>query len=159
MKPSNAKSGRVYRALVAFGAFIALVLWLALVAYWRFTKQEHTESKALAEYKTWAITTVQKSAVGTASLRTSVAADFTGEAVTAGECEHWDAFPIWRGSTRNPNWVSRTKGADAYRVVCDSDIGVSDSHPDEIRFVWDVSTGRGSVTSFSWSWSPDFLDP
>ena len=41
-----------------------------------------------------------------------MAADFVGEPVTLGECEHWEAFPIWRGSPRNPNWISRIEGAD-----------------------------------------------
>jgi hypothetical protein len=144
---------------MGWGAVIALAVWLPLLGYWRLTDQHSFEDKVLAEDKVWAIATVQRSAVGGAALRASLASAFVREAaghdaVTVDECQHWIVFPIWRGSSRNPNWVSRIKDADAYRVVCYASVEDSEMLG-EIRFAWDVSTGYGTVTGFSWGWAPE----
>jgi hypothetical protein len=146
-------SARIYRAM-GLGAVIAVAVWLPLLGYWQLTEQESSEDKVLAENKVWAIAAVKRSAVGDATLRARVATQFGDasgdDAATLGECQHWYTYPIWRGSMHNPNWLSRIKDADAYRVVCDAYLGDR-----EIEFVWDVSTGFGTVTGFSWGWAPE----
>ena len=95
---------------------------------------------------------VERSVSGSHVLMLKTAREFTSEEeVSVGDCD-WHAYPMWKGSLKNPNWMSNHAGATSYRVVCVASIGESRVRPEEIQFEWDVSTQGDGVTGFKWGW-------
>lgn len=149
---SNGKHSLVKQAAV----------WLLLVAvastgykmYHRWREFNSSEQGELSKKKEWVYGRVQNSAAGSRPFMVAVAREFTGKKdADLGYCE-WSASPMWRHSTKNPNWISDIKGSNGMLVIDDCEIKDGSSRVPDMQFEWEWQDGRG-VIWVSWDWAPD----